>query len=422
MHTLARNLNLPASFVEIRHAATHEALPSLAVLRNVAVRALDWLWTNYWSAVGVTAATEGTGAGDERVQLLRARLALKRWRQLRRDNPLKELKHGDSNPESREAFAIIKECVTICKDEEGKEALADAFLEEKALIPAGKKYVNICFSVSPGVLSSLLGGRRADANFWTYRKSPLMNGAIHLWRPLLEAIDPSINGFADHLLTSMLDIFTYSQKSLIALPTEVPSINDYSSEFVEAILTWLQNLTSAHTSSGSPVTFGSHSPGPADWDELAKQCVLRPTEWFVALSFFVSVDHILTSRFFLRRGIRFLRHLVSEHPSIAVKYGEIVEMAAAQVMPSAANPKAESTKSAMKGNVGCKKRAIEDVEEEIKAFEARFETMQRQRIEWEARLRNGDPPVPDRSVMEAETVGRWRKWSGEWVPRPIGVL
>lgn len=146
MHTLARNLNLPASFVEIRHAATHEALPSLSVLRTVAVRALDWLWANYWSTVGVAAVADGTAAGDERVQLPRARLALKRWRQLRRDNPLKELKQGDSSPESREAFAIIKECVAICKDEEGKEALVDAFLEEKALIPAGKKYVNShCF-------------------------------------------------------------------------------------------------------------------------------------------------------------------------------------------------------------------------------------------------------------------------------------
>lgn len=143
MHALARNLKLPASFVEIRHAATHEALPSLAVLRTVAVRGLDWLWGNYWSAVGVASAIDGTVAGDEQVQLSRAQLALKRWRQLRRDNPLRELKQSDTSPEGREAVVIIKECVAICKNEEGKEALLDAFLEEKALIPAGKKYINL---------------------------------------------------------------------------------------------------------------------------------------------------------------------------------------------------------------------------------------------------------------------------------------
>lgn len=156
MHTLARNLNLPASFVEIRHAATHEVLPSLSVLRAVAVRALDWLWTNYWSVVGVATPTDSVGAANERVQLLRARLALKRWRQLRRDNPLRELKPGDSSPEGREVFAIIKECVAICKDEEGREALVDAFLEERALIPAGKKYVNTFLSALPGL--SPMGG------------------------------------------------------------------------------------------------------------------------------------------------------------------------------------------------------------------------------------------------------------------------
>lgn len=293
MHTLARNLNLPASFVEIRHAATHEALPSLSVLRAVAVRALDWLWTNYWNVVGVATPTDSVGVANERVQLLRARLALKRWRQLRRDNPLRELKQGDSSPEGREVFGIIKECVVICKDEEGREALVDAFLEERALIPAGKKYVNI-FSTLPGL--SLTGAEPSGAELSdtdrTYRKSPLMSGAIHLWLPLLEAIDPSINGFADHLLTSMLDIFTYSQESPTR-STGSPVTNIYSSEFIEAILTWLQALTSTYTSSGSQITFGSHSSSPADLDELVKQCVLRPTEWFVSRYLFIRKSAVL---------------------------------------------------------------------------------------------------------------------------------
>lgn len=209
MHTLARNLNLPASFVEIRHAATHEALPSLSVLRIVAVRALDWLWLNYWSVVGVAAATDGSDAGAERVQILRARLALKRWRQLRRNNPLKELKQGDPSPEGREAFAIIKECVSICKEDEGREALVGAFLEEKALIPAGRKYVIICSSISPvegltlATESHRLWAGRSTSGFhyWKLSTPPLTASQItylhqcstfsrthknHRWSDLLE--------------------------------------------------------------------------------------------------------------------------------------------------------------------------------------------------------------------------------------------
>lgn len=93
-------------------------------------------------------------------------------------------------------------------------------------------------------------------------------------------------------------------------------------------------------------------------------------------------------------------------------------MTATQVMVPATNSKAKN------GDAG-KKVTIQDVEEEIKTFEARFEAMQQQRTEWEARLRNGDPSMPDHSAMEVEggeMVGRWRKWGGEWVPRPIGVL
>lgn len=88
-------------------------------------------------------------------------------------------------------------------------------------------------------------------------------------------------------------------------------------------------------------------------------------------------------------------------------------------MLPAANSKAKN------GDAASKKRTIEDIEEEIKAFEARFEAMQQQRIGRETRLRNGDPPAPNHSSMEVkggQIVGRWRKWDGEWVPRPIGVL
>lgn len=48
LHTLAKTLRLPASFVEMRHAATHETLPSIEVLSESIRRALHWLYLNYW--------------------------------------------------------------------------------------------------------------------------------------------------------------------------------------------------------------------------------------------------------------------------------------------------------------------------------------------------------------------------------------
>ena len=51
MYQKAMSLGLPASFVELRHEATHRDLPTLVVLRSAAQRSLEWLWQFYWVKV-----------------------------------------------------------------------------------------------------------------------------------------------------------------------------------------------------------------------------------------------------------------------------------------------------------------------------------------------------------------------------------
>ena len=48
MYAVAKSVGLPATFVELRHQATHEQLPSLTRLRAAAQSALDWIWEYYW--------------------------------------------------------------------------------------------------------------------------------------------------------------------------------------------------------------------------------------------------------------------------------------------------------------------------------------------------------------------------------------
>ncbi|UKZ57828.1 hypothetical protein TrVGV298_011689 [Trichoderma virens] len=52
MYSIAKNIGLPATFVELRHQATHEQLPSLAKLRSAAKKALAWIWDYYWKHLG----------------------------------------------------------------------------------------------------------------------------------------------------------------------------------------------------------------------------------------------------------------------------------------------------------------------------------------------------------------------------------
>ena len=48
MYSIAKNIGLPATYVELRHQATHEELPSLPRLRSAAHKALQWIWDHYW--------------------------------------------------------------------------------------------------------------------------------------------------------------------------------------------------------------------------------------------------------------------------------------------------------------------------------------------------------------------------------------
>ncbi|KAF8004975.1 hypothetical protein HF325_000432 [Metschnikowia pulcherrima] len=46
--TIAKDIGFPYAFVEIRHWATHEQLPSLELLRSTSKSALQWLEQNFW--------------------------------------------------------------------------------------------------------------------------------------------------------------------------------------------------------------------------------------------------------------------------------------------------------------------------------------------------------------------------------------
>lgn len=48
MYAVAQAIDVPATYVELRHQTTHEELPSLLRLRAAAHDALRWIWDRYW--------------------------------------------------------------------------------------------------------------------------------------------------------------------------------------------------------------------------------------------------------------------------------------------------------------------------------------------------------------------------------------
>lgn len=63
MYAVAKSVGLPATFVELRHQATHEQLPSLTRLRAAAEKALGWMWEYYWRHLVDDAGEVGLGEG-----------------------------------------------------------------------------------------------------------------------------------------------------------------------------------------------------------------------------------------------------------------------------------------------------------------------------------------------------------------------
>jgi ribosomal biogenesis protein LAS1 len=53
MYSIAKSIGLPATYVELRHQATHEELPSLSKLRTATQKALRWIWEYYWVKLAV---------------------------------------------------------------------------------------------------------------------------------------------------------------------------------------------------------------------------------------------------------------------------------------------------------------------------------------------------------------------------------
>ncbi|KAI9794907.1 MAG: rRNA-processing protein las1 [Piccolia ochrophora] len=65
MFATARNIGLPAAFVDLRHEITHGSVPPLGVLRASAREAVAWLERGWWRGVDSEDADSDDGEGEE---------------------------------------------------------------------------------------------------------------------------------------------------------------------------------------------------------------------------------------------------------------------------------------------------------------------------------------------------------------------
>ncbi|KAL7753253.1 rRNA-processing protein las1 [Sorochytrium milnesiophthora] len=158
--SLAERLNIPAWIVDLRHEASHDRLPSLAVLRLAARQALQWLHQGYW-------AVQTVDQSEKRNELSQL---LIRYKKAKKDD------------HKTEAKVVAEEMVQLIRiPPTAAPQLIDLLLEPGFLVPASKRK-------RPETYQDALATEQTD-----------------LWQPLLTSLEAAAPDFLQSLLDAILE-------------------------------------------------------------------------------------------------------------------------------------------------------------------------------------------------------------------------
>ncbi|EPY52511.1 Las1-like protein [Schizosaccharomyces cryophilus OY26] len=185
MAILAKSIDLPTSFVEIRHAITHEELPSLPVLRQTANRALAWLYDHYW----IRAANASSEIIDDTLEVnemhkndiqKRVRELLKKWRSWRKVNVSANMTQSASEHRYvREFEELCSEIVSISSSR--LPYILASFVSDEQDLNFALETTNLEIVVSCFLERRILIPSKITSN-------NLFPKAINLWLPLIQNI------------------------------------------------------------------------------------------------------------------------------------------------------------------------------------------------------------------------------------------
>lgn len=143
MNDVAKELDMPASFVELRHEATHGDLPSLSRLQRNAVAALKWLWHHYWATLDTEPSTNQSQEQIARDLEGQLREHLKTYVSTRLEEVRKNEDAQNTSAYSSRDLAL--KITRLCQGKkESLQLLAKVLFEEKRMIPSQKTYCLPC--------------------------------------------------------------------------------------------------------------------------------------------------------------------------------------------------------------------------------------------------------------------------------------
>ncbi|KDE07268.1 hypothetical protein MVLG_02488 [Microbotryum lychnidis-dioicae p1A1 Lamole] len=223
MASLAAQLGLPLWFVELRHAATHEDLPGIAVLRDAARQALDWLYSNYWIPTLTPSSSSQTINTIPPIPIDSLQPLLTSYKTLMKRALRDASKSKQIRPDLARSYRAIQSWVAEAESmgrgrERAIEGLVEALLEVGCLVPEAKKK-----RVTP-------------------RAPTLSAELVAIWSPLLERLDEMFEGLQDALLTRIVELLgTCSAPERVDGTTQV---NPFDRSYYSTLSAWVFQLVS----------------------------------------------------------------------------------------------------------------------------------------------------------------------------------
>ncbi|KAK7530922.1 Las1-like-domain-containing protein [Phyllosticta citribraziliensis] len=200
MYDMAAELDMPTSFVELRHEATHEDLPSLRRLQMATEQALEWLWLHYWAKLDAAAQTSQDA--DEESTSADARADLHRILRAYLNNRRSEIRtfgastHSNTSSYSHDTSRAIASL--FAKHSHASSALASLLLDDRLIVPSD------------------------------YQIAEPLDGAFWIWDPVLCALNGDL----------YLEAFVERAVALLASP----SVEAKQDPTKAAISEWLRHI------------------------------------------------------------------------------------------------------------------------------------------------------------------------------------
>lgn len=150
MYAHALAIGLPERFVDLRHQATHDEMPSLEVLRQMARRGLDWLWERWWKVN----ATDDPGR------------ALREREERRLLGQVKAQTRRDTEPVDEEAEGVVGTVNISAK----RSSRADYCMNESGTVSGSDRVDQQCVSCRKRKRHRQLGYGTDEEEGWTERR------------------------------------------------------------------------------------------------------------------------------------------------------------------------------------------------------------------------------------------------------------